>query len=163
MSDSLRPHESQHARPPCPSPSPRACSNSCPWSWWCHPAISSNVVPFSSCLQSFSSSGSFPMSWLFASGGQSIGVSALASVVPVNIQEWFPLGLTGLILLSKGLSKVFLSTTVQKDTYTYLLIRLSVSIGFLAPNLLCLSAYLVFGSADHIRICTLRFRVVTAS
>ena len=132
----LRPHGLQHARLPCPSPSPRACSNSCPWSWWCHPAISSNVVPFSSCLQSFSSSGSFPMSWLFASGGQSIGVSALASVVPVNIQEWFPLGLTGLILLSKGLSKVFLSTAVQKDTYTYLLIRLSVSIGFLAPNLL---------------------------
>ena len=110
----LRPHGLQHARLPCPSPSPRACSNSCPWSWWCHPAISSNVVPFSSCLQSFSSSGSFPMSWLFASGGQSIGVSALASVVPVNIQEWFPLGLTGLILLSKGLSKVFSSTTVWK-------------------------------------------------
>ena len=131
------PHGLQHARLPCPSPSPRAWSNSCPLSWWCHPAISSAVVHLSSCLQSFSASGSFPMSWLFISGGQSIGVSALASVLPVNIQEWFPLGLTGLIsLLSKGLSRVFLSTTVQKDKYTYLFIRLCLSIGFLAPNLL---------------------------
>ena len=100
---SLQPHEWQHARPPCLSPTPRACSNSCPSNWWCHPTISSSVVPFS-CLQSFSASGSFPMSQLFASGGQSIGVSASASVLPMNIQGWFPLGWTGLIfLMSKGL------------------------------------------------------------
>ena len=97
---------------PCPSPSPWAYSNSCPWSQWCHPTISSSVVPFSSCLQSFPASGSFPVSWLFTSGGQSIGTSA--SVPPVNIQGWFPLGLTGLISLqSKGLLRVFSSTAVQ--------------------------------------------------
>ena len=89
MSDSLWPHRLQHARLPCPSPNPRSCSNSCPFSWWCHPTISSSVVPFS-CLQSSPASGSFPMSLFFASGGQSIGVSALASVLPVNIQDWFP-------------------------------------------------------------------------
>ena len=95
-------------RLPCPSPTPRACSNSCPSSQWCHPTISSSVIPFSSCLQSFPASGSFPMSRLFASGGQSIGVSASASVLPMNIQDWFPLGLTGWISLqSKGLSRVF--------------------------------------------------------
>ena len=102
-------------RLPCPSPTPRACSNSCPSSQWCHPTISSSVVPFSSCLQSFPASGSFPMSQLFASGGQSVGVSASASVPPMNIQDWFPLGLTGWIsLLSKELSRVFSNTTVQK-------------------------------------------------
>ena len=90
VSDSLRPHG--HAKPPCPSPSPKACSNSCPLSWWCHPTISSSVIPFSSCLQSFPASGSFPMSWLFTSGGQKIGASASASVFPMNIQSWFPLG-----------------------------------------------------------------------
>ena len=95
MSDSLQPHGLQHARPPCPSPTPRACSNSCPLSQWCHPIISSCVVPFSFCLQSFPASRSFQMSQFFASGGQSIGVSASASVLPMNIQDWFPLGWTG--------------------------------------------------------------------
>ena len=93
----LRPHGLQHARLPCPSPTPRTCSNSCPLSRWCHPTISSSVIPFSSCLQSFPALGSFPRSQLFASGGPSIGVSASASVLPMNIQDWFPLGLTGLI------------------------------------------------------------------
>ena len=115
MSDSLRPHELQHSRLLCLSPTPRACSNSCPSSWWCHPTISSSVIPFSSCLQSFPESGSFPMSQFFASGGQSIGVSDSSSVLPMNIQDWFPLGVTGLITLqSKGLSMVFSNTTVQK-------------------------------------------------
>ena len=112
VSDSLRPHGLQHARPPCPSPTPEVYSNSCPSSWWCHPIISSSVVPFSSCLQSFPASGSFPRSQCFASGGQSTGVSALASVLPINIQGWFPLGLTALVsLLSKGLSRHFSRTT----------------------------------------------------
>ena len=98
----------QHARLPCPSPLPGACSNSCPSSWWCHPTISSSVVPFSSCPQSFPASGSFPMSQFFAWGSQSIGVSASTSILPMNIQDQFPLGLTGLISLqSKGLSRVF--------------------------------------------------------
>ena len=105
-------------RIPCPSPSPRACSNSCPSSWGCHPSMSSSVVPFSSHLQSFPPSGSFPMNQFFASGGQSIGVSALASVLPMNFQNLFPLGLTGFISLqSKGLSTVFSSTTVQKHQF----------------------------------------------
>ena len=99
MSDSVRPHESQHSRPPCPSPSPRVHSDSRPSSQWCHPAISSCVVPFSSCPQSFPASESFPMSQLFAWGGQSIGDSASASVLPMNIQDWFPLGWTGSISL----------------------------------------------------------------
>ena len=104
VSDSLQPHGLQHVRPPCPSPTPRACSNSCPSTWWCHPTISSSVIPFSSYLQSFQASGSFPMSQFFASGGQSSGVSASASVFLMNIQDWFSLGLTGLISLqSKGL------------------------------------------------------------
>ena len=108
VSDSLQPHGLQHVRPPCPSPTPRACSNSCPSTWWCHPTISSSVIPFSSYLQSFQASGSFPMSQFFTSGGQSSGVSASASVFLMNIQDWFSLGLTGLISLqSKGLSRVF--------------------------------------------------------
>ena len=112
-SHSLQPHGLQHARLPGHLPPPRACSNSRPLSWWWHPTISSCVVPFSSCLQSFPASGSFPMNWLFTSGGQTIGDSA--SVLPMNIHSWFPLGLTGLVsLLSKGLSRVFFSTTVQK-------------------------------------------------
>ena len=112
---SWRPHGLQHTRLPCPSPTRRAYSNSCPSSRWCHPTISSSVVPFSSCLQSFPESGSFPMSQFFASGGQSIGVSASVPVLPVNIQGWFPFVLTGLIsLLSKGLPRVSSSTTVQK-------------------------------------------------
>ena len=103
VSDSLRPHEQQHARLPCPSLSPGVCSNSCPLSWWCHPTISSSVMPFSSCPQCFPASGSFLMGQLFTSGGQSIGASASALVLPVNTQGWFPLGLIGLIsLLSKG-------------------------------------------------------------
>ena len=118
VSDSLRPHGPQHARLPCPSPSPRACSNSCPLSWWCYPTISSSVVPFSSCLQSFLPSGSFLMSQLFALGSQSIGASASASVLPMNIQDWLPLGWTGWISLqSKGLSRVFSNTTVQKHQF----------------------------------------------
>ena len=114
MSDSLQPHGLQHTRLPCPSPTPGACSNSCPSSWWYHPTISSSVIPFSFCLQSFPVSGSFLMSQFFASGSQSIGVSDSASVLPMNTQDWFPLGLTGLILQSKGLSRAFSNTTVQK-------------------------------------------------
>ena len=118
ISDHLRPHRLQHARLFCPSPSPRACSNSCPLSQWCHPNISSSVTPFTSCLQSFLLSVSFPMSQFFASGYQSIGASASASVLPMNIQDWFCLGLTGLISLqSKGLSRVFPSTTVRKHQF----------------------------------------------
>ena len=94
VSNSLQPHEPQHTRPPCPSPTPRVYSHSCPLSQWCHPIISSSVIPFSSCLQSFPATESFPMSQLFASGGQSIGVSTSASVLPMNIQDWFPLGWT---------------------------------------------------------------------
>ena len=118
MSDSLWPHGLQHARVPCPSPTPRIYSNSCSMSQWCHPTISSSVVPFSSCLQSFPVSGSFQMSQFFASGGQSIGVSASASAPLMNIQDWFPLGLTGWISLqSKGLSRIFSRTTVQKHQF----------------------------------------------
>ena len=118
VSDSLWPHGPQHARPPCPSPTPGVYSNSCPSRQWCHPTISSSVVPFSSCLQSFPASGSFQMSQLFASGGQSIGISASTSVLPMNIQDWFPLGWTGWISLqSKGLSRVFSSTTVQNQFF----------------------------------------------
>ena len=116
VSYSLWLHGLQHDRLPCPLPSPRACSNSRPLSWWCHPAISSSVVPFSSCLQYFPGSGSFPKSQLFASGGQSNGDSA--SALPINIQDWFPLGLIGLIFLQcKGFSRVFSSTTVQKHQF----------------------------------------------
>ena len=114
----LWPHELQHARPPCPSSTPGVHSYSCPSSWWCHPAISSSVVPFSSCPQSFPESGSFPMSQLFTWGGQSIAVSASASVLPKNTQDWSPLEWTGWISLqSKGLSRVFSNTTVQKHQF----------------------------------------------
>ena len=114
----LWPHESQHARPPCPLPTPRVYSNSCPLSWWCHPAISSSVIPFFSCPQSLQASGSFPMSQLFAWGGQSIRVSASASVLPMNTQDLSPSGWTGWISLqSKGLSRVFSNTTVQKHQF----------------------------------------------
>ena len=114
----LRPHKPQHTRPPCPSPTPRVYSVSCPSSRWCHPAISSSVVPFSSCPQSLPASGSFPMSQLFTSGGQSTGVSASASVLLMITQDWSPLGLTGWISLqSKGLSRVFSNTTVQKHQF----------------------------------------------
>ena len=118
MSYSLWPPGLQHARRPGPSPTPGTYSNSCPSSWWCHPTISSSVIPFSSCLQSFPASGSFLRSQFFASGGQSIGVSASESVLPMNIQDWFPLGWTGWISLqSKGLWRFFSNTTVQKHQF----------------------------------------------
>ena len=118
VSNSLRPHGLQHAKPPCPLTTPRVYSNSCPLRQWCHPTISSSVIPFSSHLQSFPASGSFQMSQFFASGGQSTGASDSASVLPKNIQDWFPLGWIGWIsLLSKGLSRVFSNTTVQKHHF----------------------------------------------
>ena len=118
VSNSLRPHKLQHTRLPCPSLSPRVFSNSCPLSQWCHPTISSSIAPFSFFPQSFPASESFPMSQLFASGDQSIGASALASVLPMNPKHWFSLGLTVLIsLLSKGLSRVFSSTTIRKHQF----------------------------------------------
>ena len=118
VSNSLPPYGLQYAKPPCPSPTPRACSNSYPLSQWRHPTISSSVIPFSSCLQPFPTSGSLPKSRLFASGDQSVRVSASASVLPVNIQDWFPLGWTCWISLqSKGLSRVFSNTTVQKHQF----------------------------------------------
>ena len=118
MSNSFQPHELQRTSLLCPSLSSWACSNSCPLSQWCHPTISSFVVPFSSCFQSFPASGSFPMSQFFTSSGQNIGASASASVLPMNTQDWFPLGLTGLIsLLSKGLSRVFSSTVIWKHRF----------------------------------------------
>ena len=104
-------------RPPCPSPTPGVHSNSCPSSWWCHPAIPSSVIPFSSCLQSFPTSWSFPISQFITTSGQCIGVSPSASVFPMNIQDWFPLGSTGLILHSKGLSRVFSNTTIWKHQF----------------------------------------------
>ena len=117
-SDSLQPCRLQHARPPCPSPAPGVYSNSCPLSQWCHPTIPSSVVPFSSCSQSFPASGSFQMSQFFASDGQSIGVSASASVLPMNVQDWFPLGWTGGIFLhTRGLSRIFSNTTVQQHQF----------------------------------------------
>ena len=123
MSNTLRPHGPQHASLPCPSPALGAYSNSCPLSWWCHPAILSSVVHFSSRLQSFPALGSFQMSQFFTSGGQSIGGSATASVLPMNIQDWSPLGWTGWISLqSKGLSRVFSNTTVQKHQSLRLLL-----------------------------------------
>ena len=118
MSDCLWTHVLQHARFPCLSQARGACWHSCPLSWWCHPTISSSAVPFSSCLRSFPALGSFPMSQLFTSSGQSIGALASASVLPVNIQSWFPLGLTDLMSLqSKGLKRVFSNTTVWKHQF----------------------------------------------
>ena len=118
VSDSLWSHELQHSRPPCPSPTPRVYSSSCPLSWWCHSTISSSVIHFCSCPQSLPASGSFPKSQLLARGGQSIGVSASASVLPMNTQDWSPLGWTGWISLqSKGLSRVFFNTIVQKHQF----------------------------------------------
>ena len=118
VSNSLRPHEPQHTRPPCPSPTPGVHPNPYPLSLWCHPTISSSIVPFSSCPQSFPASGSFQMSQLSASGGQSIGLSASTSVLPMNSQDWSPLGWTGWIpLQSKGLSRVFSNPTVQNNQF----------------------------------------------
>ena len=130
MSDSLRPHGLQHSRLPCLTATPRACSNSCPLSQWCHPTFLSSIIPFSSYFQYFPASGSFQMSQFFTSGGQSIGVSTSASVLSMNIQDWFPLGWTGWISLqSKGLSRVFSNTTVQKHqffgTQPYFIVQLS--------------------------------------
>ena len=135
MSDSLRPYESQHARTPCPSPTPRVYSNSCPFSQWCHPAISSSVIPFSSCPQSLPASGSFPTSQLFTSGDWSIRASA--SVLPTNIQGWFPLGLTGLTpLQSKGLPRVSLFLASQFKSFN------SSVLGFLyGPTLTSIHDY----------------------
>ena len=118
MSDSLWPHEPQYARPPCPSPAPGVHPNPCPLSRWCHPTISSSVFPFSSCPQSFPASGTFPISQLFASGGQIFAVSASKWVLPMNTQDWSPLGRTGWISLQfKGLSRIFSNTTVQKHLF----------------------------------------------
>ena len=118
MSDSLWSHGLQHTSPPCPLPTPGVYSNSCPLNRWCHPTISSSVIPFSSCLQSFPASGSYQMSQFFESGSYRIGVSVSASVLPMNIQDWFPLGWTGWISLkSKGLSRVSSNTTVQKHQF----------------------------------------------
>ena len=117
VSNSLRPHELQHARPPCPSPTPGVYPNPCPLSWWCHPTISFSVIPFSSCPQSFPASGSFQMSQLFASGGQSIGVSALTSVLPMNTQDWYLGWIDWISLQFKELSRVFSNTTIQKHQF----------------------------------------------
>ena len=121
VSDSLWLHELQHTRPPCSSPTPRVHPNPCPSSWWCHPAISSSVIPFSSCLQSLPASGLFPMSQLFAWGGQSTRVSASASVLPMNTQEWLPLGWSGWTSLqSKGFSRVFTNTSINSLVLSFL-------------------------------------------
>jgi len=127
VSNSLWPHGLRHARLPCPSPSPRACSNSCPLCWWYHPTISSSVIPFSSCLPSFTGTGSFPMSQLFQSGGQSFGVWASASVLPMNIQDWFPLRWIGWISLqSKGPSRVFSNTKFKSsNSLAFFIVRVS--------------------------------------
>ena len=117
MSDSLRPRGLQHTRLPCSSPTPRACSNSCPSSWGCDQTISSSIIPFSSCLQSFPASRSFPVSQFFASGSQRIGAPASASVLPMNIQDWFPLGLTVFISLQSKTARVFSNTAVQKHQF----------------------------------------------
>ena len=118
MTNSLWPHEPQHAKPPCPSPTPGEYSNSCPLSWWCHPTISSCVIPFYSCLQTFPASGSFPNSQLVTPGGQRIGVAASALVLPVSIRDWFPLGWTGWIYLQFKELSVFSNTAVQKYQFS---------------------------------------------
>ena len=147
MSDSLRPHELQHARPPCPLPTPGVHPHPCPSNRWCHPTISSSVIPFSSSPQSLPASGSFQMSQLFTSGGQSIAVSASASVLPVNTQDWCPLEWTGWIsLLSKGLSRVFSNTTVQKHH--------SLVLSFLySPTLTSIHDYWKNHSLDQMELC----------
>ena len=144
MSDSLRSHWLQHARLPGPSLSPRACSSSCPLSWWCYLTISSSAAPFSFCLQSFPASGSFPVSWVFVSGGQSIGALASSSVLPMNIQGWFLLELAGLIsLLSNRLSRVFSSTTVQNHQF----------FGSQPPTLTSIHDYWKNRSIDYMDLC----------
>ena len=145
MSNSQRHHGLKHARLSCPSPTPKVFSNSCPFNWWCHPNILSSVIPFFSCPPSFPESGSVAMSQFFPSGGQSIGASALASVLPMNIQGWLPIGLTGWISLqSKGLSRVFSNTTVQKHQF----------FGFLSgPTLTSLRGYWKNHSFDLTDLC----------
>jgi len=147
VSNSLWPHEPQHTRPPCPSPIPRVHPNPCPLSQWCHPTISSSVIPFSSCPQSFPSSGSFQMSQLFTSGGQSIGVSASTAVLPMNTQGWSPSEWTGWISLqSKGLSKVFSNTTVQSIN--------SLALSFLhSPTLTSIHDHWKNHSLDYMDLC----------
>ena len=147
MSDSLWPHGPQHTRPPCPSTTPGAYSSSHSLSWWCHPTISSSVVPFSPCLQSFPTSGSFQMSQPLASGGQSIGVSASASVLSMNIKDWFSLGLTGLILHSKGLSRVFSNATVQKHQF------FSAQLSFIVQLFTSIHDYWKNHSYDYTDLC----------
>ena len=149
VSDSLQPHESQHARPPCPSPTPGVHSDSCPSSQWCHPAISSSVIPFSSCPQSLPASKSFPISQLFAWGGQSTGVSALASVLPKNTQGWSPSEWTGWISLhSKGLSRVFSNTTVLPLLYTNIYQYIHHYIPLLYTNLKGNQSWIFTGRAE---------------
>ena len=153
MSDSLKPHGLQHIRFPCPLLSPGVCSNSYPLSWWCYLTISSSAALFSSCLQSFPALGSSPMSQLFASGGQSTGTSASASVLPMNIQSWFPLGLTGLSsLLPKGLSRVFSSTTIRKHQF------------FSAQTSLCpsLISIMITGKTIALTTCTFVGKAMSA-
>ena len=147
MSNSSWPHGPQRARTSCPSPAPRIYPNSCPLTWWCHPTISPSVIPFSFCLQSFPAPGSFPMSQLFAWGGQSIRVSALTSVLPMNTQDWSPLGWTGWISLqSKGLSRVFSNTMVQKHH--------SLVLSFLySPTLTSIHDYWKNHSLDQMDLC----------
>ena len=143
MSESLQPHGLQHARLPCPLPTPGVYPNSCPLSRWCHPTISFSVVPFSSCSQCFPASGSFPMSQLFTSGGQSTGVWASTSVLPVNMQDWSPLGWTGWISLqSKGLSRVFSNIIVQK--HQFFSSQLSLLLALNNIPLLCLDIWVYF-------------------
>ena len=136
MSDPLWPHESQHARPPCPLPPPRVCSNSCPSSWWCHPVISSSVIPFSSCPQFLPESRSFPMSQLFARGSQSIGVSAFASVLPMNTQDWSPLKWTSWISLQSLKKKKFqpAPNQLQAGIYAISLLHRQGSLGYPSPS-----------------------------
>ena len=155
MSDSLRPHGMQHARLPCLSPTPGDCLNSCPLSWWCQ-TISSSVTPFSSHLQSFLASGSFWMSQLFTSGGQSIGVSSLASALPMNIQDWFPLTWTGWISLQfKDLSRVFSNTTVQSIDSLVLSLLYGPALKLYGPNLNLYYSRPKPGS--YLRICAMYF------
>ena len=147
VSDSLQPHWLQHARLPCPSPSPRACANACQLSWWCHPTFLSSVLPFSSCHQSFPASGSFLMGQLFTSGGQSIGASSSASVLPVNKQDWFPLRLIGLISLkSKGLSREF-------STPHFKTINSSVLRFLYSPTLTSINDYWKHHNFDYMNLC----------
>ena len=161
VSDSLWPRGLQHTGPPCPSPTPRACSNSCPSSRWCHPTISSSVTPLSSSLQSFLASRSFPMSQFFASGDQSIGASVSASVLPMNIQDWFPLGWTALISLqSKGLSRVFSNTAVQNHQFfSAQLYSIPVNLlkTYKANVILCsTTSYLCVNGKVHLKVRVLR-------